>query len=64
MASKGFVKTLPLKVTQEEAILIKEVANEQNWTVSEFLRNGARALLDECLQDADISTHAAENIAT
>ena len=62
MASKGFIKTLPVKVTQEEALLIKKVASNQNWTVSEFLRNGARALLDECLEDAEASTLVAQNI--
>ena len=62
MASKGFIKTLPVNVSQEEALLIMKVASNHNWTVSEFLRNGARALLDECLEDVEVSTLVAQNI--
>lgn len=49
--TRKFSTTMPVRLTAEEADLIRQVAKNENLKVSEVLRIGARALIYDYLEE-------------
>lgn len=62
--ARKFPTTMPVRLTVEEAHLIRRIAKAEDLKVSEFLRIGARALLCDFLEENEtIPELVSENIA-